>query len=174
MNIYLYIKQCSHCNLKYFGKTKRDPYKYNGSGSHWKNHLKKHKAKPETIELFEFQNQKEATGFALQFSEYNCIVTSDLWANKIPEDAIAGGSAKGHRLGMPGTRGHLGHKHSEETKAILALKSTGRTHNRGRVHTEQTKRNMSQAHLGKKLSEEHKTSMRGPRSKRSNINCASA
>jgi hypothetical protein len=41
----LYIKQCSHCDLKYFGKSvRRDIEDYEGSGIKWKNHLKKHEA----------------------------------------------------------------------------------------------------------------------------------
>jgi len=43
----LYIKQCPHCGLKYFGKTKSENIeKYPGSGTYWSNHLKKHKVEP--------------------------------------------------------------------------------------------------------------------------------
>lgn len=38
----LYIKKCSHCDVKYFGKTTSDDVEnYKGSGKKWKNHLKK-------------------------------------------------------------------------------------------------------------------------------------
>lgn len=37
----LYIKQCPHCNLKYFGKTHYENIeRYFGSGKRWLNHLK--------------------------------------------------------------------------------------------------------------------------------------
>ena len=43
MIIYLYIKQHSITNLKYFGVTKKkDPFKYMGSGTYWNRHISKH------------------------------------------------------------------------------------------------------------------------------------
>jgi hypothetical protein len=93
MSIYLYIKQCSHCELKYFGKTQNpNPYDYKGSGKYWLEHLKKHKAKFLTLNVYFFEDQKEATAFALRFSEYNCIVESSLWANLKYENARDGGA----------------------------------------------------------------------------------
>lgn len=90
MAIYLYIKQCDHCGLKYFGRTiKSDPYKYEGSGVKWKRHLKKHKSQQTTLELFQFENQQDATEFALDFSIKNNIVESKDWANMIPETALS-------------------------------------------------------------------------------------
>ena len=47
MTIYLYHKHCSHCGLKYFGRTIRpNPYKYLGSGRKWKAHIKKYELTP--------------------------------------------------------------------------------------------------------------------------------
>ena len=46
--------------------------------------------------------------------------------------------------------------HSEATKRKLSEYMTGDTRNRGRVHTEESRRNMSKAHIGKKLTEEAK------------------
>jgi len=93
MNIYLYVKQCSHCDLKYFGKTEQDnPYVYGGSGVYWKSHLSKHNAKHITLETFHFTNQHEATEFALKFSKENNIVESDLWANLREENGLDGGN----------------------------------------------------------------------------------
>ena len=42
MIIYLYVKTHRKTGLKYLGKTKKDPFVYQGSGVHWKNHLNKH------------------------------------------------------------------------------------------------------------------------------------
>jgi hypothetical protein len=87
--IYLYIKQHSLTGLKYFGKTIRDPYKYDGSGVHWQRHINKHgKEHVQTLEVFEFTDQETAKNFALEFSSNNNIVESLDWANKIPEDAL--------------------------------------------------------------------------------------
>lgn len=100
MTIYLYVKQHSVTGLKYFGKTtKADPYKYRGSGHHWLRHIKKHGIEfIETIELYEFQDQEEATKFALEFSKKHQIVESPEWANLIVENATDGGSEKGQNL----------------------------------------------------------------------------
>lgn len=86
MTIYLYIKQCSHCGLKYFGKTiKKNPYKYKGSGLHWKSHIKKHNASIETVNLWAFENEEECTNFAIRFCEDNNVIESSDWANLILE-----------------------------------------------------------------------------------------
>jgi hypothetical protein len=88
MTIYLYVKQCSHCNLKYFGKTIQDPFKYKGSGKYWSYHIKKHaNNKVINCDVFSFNCQNEANKFALNFSEKNDIVNSKDWANLIVEDA---------------------------------------------------------------------------------------
>jgi len=89
--IYLYVKKCSHCDKKYFGKTyAKDPYSYSGSGVHWKRHLKAHDAFHQTIQIWKFLSQAEATHFAEKFSSYNNIVESSEWFNLIPENALDG------------------------------------------------------------------------------------
>ena len=42
MITYLYHKRHGITGLNYFGKTVRNPYKYNGSGLYWKRHLAQH------------------------------------------------------------------------------------------------------------------------------------
>ena len=99
MTIYLYIKQCTHCGLKYFGKTTNENPYYLGSGKYWLRHLKLHGRKNIiNIEIYTFDNENEAKAFALMFSEYNCIVESKLWANIIIENAVDGAPTghKGH------------------------------------------------------------------------------
>jgi hypothetical protein len=39
---YLYIKQHTITGKLYFGKTVRNPITYNGSGTHWVNHINKY------------------------------------------------------------------------------------------------------------------------------------
>jgi len=92
MFIYLYVKQCSHCNLKYFGKTiQKNPETYKGSGIRWLNHIKKHKATPINLELYSFENTIDANIFALKYSEEHNIVESNEYANLKFEDALEGG-----------------------------------------------------------------------------------
>ena len=95
MTIYLYIKQCTHCDLKYFGKTRTEdpqyPYKYSGSGVRWSRHLKAHNIKhPKTLQVFSFEIQREAEHFAFYFSKENNIVESKEWANLQEENAKDG------------------------------------------------------------------------------------
>ncbi len=100
---YLYIKQHSVTGLKYFGKTGRDPYKYNGSGTHWKNHLKKHGKQIETIWVHLFNDINELISSAITLSEIFDIVDSNFWANMRIEDGLSGGdtsTSENYKKGM--------------------------------------------------------------------------
>ena len=89
---YLYIKQHSVTKLKYFGKTCRNPYKYNGSGQHWMPHLKIHGSKHViTNQVFgPFTDAAIISKFALAFSAEHDIVASKDWANMEPENGLNG------------------------------------------------------------------------------------
>ena len=154
MTIYLYIKQCTHCELKYFGKTTKNPYSYKGSGKYWLRHLKSHGVKPETLEIYTFDNENEAKTFALMFSEYNCIVESKLWANLKPENALDGFT--------PGV------KHSFETKEKISksLIWQGVGKGNGKKLSKEAKEKMSISRKGKpshrkgkKVSQEQKAKL---------------
>ena len=98
MTIYLYVKQHSVTRLKYFGKTtKQNPFKYNGSGKYWLEHIKKHgKNQVKTLEIWGFDDQELCTEFALKFSEDNNIVNDKneqgkkIWANLRLENGVDG------------------------------------------------------------------------------------
>lgn len=101
MIIYLYIKQHSVTNLKYFGKTISNPFKYNGSGKLWKKHIKKYgKEHIKTLEVWSFDNQEMCTNFALKFSVDNNIVESKEWANIVPEKGKDGGNSIGRKCSL--------------------------------------------------------------------------
>ena len=88
----LYIKQCSHCGLKYFGKsTRRDLETYRGSGTRWNVHLKKHRAKAIHLWNSEWYSDTSIVNFARKFSIMNKIVESNTWANLRIEDGLEGG-----------------------------------------------------------------------------------
>jgi len=153
MIIYLYIKQCSHCNLRYFGKTtKTDVYEYLGSGLRWKRHLKYHKVKPKTNQIWSFDSVKEANEFALDFSYKHNIVESDEWANLQIENAIDGAVpgialSENHRNRV--SEGLKGHRHSEESKKKMSLSRKGKSNGRlGIPHSEETKKKMSDSRMG--------------------------
>lgn len=89
--IYLYVKQHKTTGLKYFGQTHtKDPYTYKGSGTYWKRHLNKHGFEIDTINVWEFNSQDDATAFAINFSIENKIVESKDWANLDIENAKQG------------------------------------------------------------------------------------
>ena len=162
MTIYLYVKHHTKTGLKYFGKTEKpDPYKYKGSGVYWKPHINKYGTQfVETIQIWEFQDQEEATKFALEFSKQNNIVESNEWANLVIEDALGGGSFS------------KGRNHTEEAKAKmknipkpksvehrLKLAESMKGKNKGKVHSEETKLKMSNARKGFEFSEDAKIKM---------------
>lgn len=89
--IYLYVKLHNQTGLKYFGKTtKKDPYKYKGSGKYWSKHLKVHGNDVCTEIVGIFQSDKECSEFAIKFSKEHNIVESKEWANLRMENGVDG------------------------------------------------------------------------------------
>jgi hypothetical protein len=93
MNVfYLYVKQHNITKLKYFGfTTKRNPFKYKGSGLYWKRHLRKYGNNFSTIEIWGFDTIELCKYFAIKFSADHSIIESKEWANLKTEDAGNGG-----------------------------------------------------------------------------------
>lgn len=88
--IHLYIKRHRETGLQYFGVTKQNPFAYQGSGLRWRRHLKKYGTNIETLIVYSFNCQLEATKFALEFTDKYKITESSNWANIVPEDAKPG------------------------------------------------------------------------------------
>jgi hypothetical protein len=142
---YLYIKQHSVTKKKYYGKTTRDPYKYNGSGPYWVKHIKKHgKEHIVTLWVSELYHDTSIVEVALQFSSDNDIVNSDEWANMKPENGLDGGSEKGKKRGPRKKSGKPRKPRSDK----------------GNIRSEEAKANMR-----KPRSEEAKVNMRKPKPK---------
>jgi hypothetical protein len=115
----LYIKELA--GIKYFGKTSRNPYKYFGSGTIWKDRIKKYgKDNIKTLWVSEiFYDPQQIHDHALNFSKENRIVESDNWANMKPEDGLTGGRpGKGRK--QPGAG-----KKSWETKVQKGTPKVG-------------------------------------------------
>lgn len=88
----LYIKQCSHCHLKYFGKSsQKDLHNYRGSGIYWTKHLDRHNASSKHLWNSEWYYDTSIIRFAKKFSAINNIVESNEWANLRIEDGMDGG-----------------------------------------------------------------------------------
>lgn len=200
----LYIKQHSITGLKYFGKTtKKDPYKYNGSGVHWMRHIKKH-GREYIVTLWVSEPYTESdiiSEFALKFSKDNNIVESNDWANLMPENGLDGGC--NGRIITAETRAKLssritseetkakqsaalkGKPKSEEHKAKLSAASTGRSKSeehkakmadaqKGKTASEETKAKMSAASTGRTHSDDSKAKMRKPKSEETKAKMSAA
>jgi len=116
---WLYVKKCSHCDLKYFGTTVRaNVERYRGSGSRWVAHLQRHKAKAITIakRFYESHQREECMRRAIEFSKEHDIVASREWANAHVETgalAVNGGW-------------FVGNQHSKKTLKIISQSNKGK------------------------------------------------
>lgn len=139
MPIYLYVKTHNTTGFKYLGKTiSNDPHLYQGSGTVWKRHIKKHGYNVTTVILLETNDPSELKEVGIYYSNLWNIVKSKGFANIIPETGDGGA--------MPWTA-------ESRQKVSNALK--------GRKHTKEAKKNYSKAqqnqehrqHLSKKTKE---------------------
>jgi hypothetical protein len=148
---YLYIKQHSITGLKYFGKTIKDPLKYNGSGVYWTNHIKKHGRKHiiTTWVSEPYIDSDAIVEYALTFSRDNNIVESKLWANMEPENGLNGGSAgkPAWNKGKPSPKKGIPiGPHSAETRQKM---SDARKGMKLGPHSDESKQKISDANKGK-------------------------
>ena len=88
---YLYKKTHKTTNLKYLGFTRKDPYKYKGSGTHWLLHLRKHGSDVDTEILHETTDRNKIQELGEYYSKLWNIVQSSDWANLKPESGEGGG-----------------------------------------------------------------------------------
>ena len=160
---YLYIKQHSITGKLYFGKTVKNPLKYNGSGKHWKSHIKAHgKSHVETLWYCLFHDEDNIKEFSLNFSKEQNIVESNLWLNLIPENGLDG-SSPGSKLATPRK------KKSKEDCLKISIALKGRTRP---PFSDEHKLNISKTKIGiirTPFSDEHKLKMSISASKPKNI-----
>jgi hypothetical protein len=165
---YLYVKEHKITKLKYFGfTTKRNPFKYKGSGLYWTRHLKKHGSHFNTIEIWGFDNHDLCRDFAIKFSNENNISESTEWANLKTEDATNGGilgSISRAKIGSANKGRHKGKTYEEihgaekarELRKIRSEKTKGKNNKGvnnpmfGRKHSDELKRKLSEERTGLK------------------------
>jgi hypothetical protein len=151
----LYIKQCPHCGLKYFGKSvRKDIDYYQGSGRRWKGHLKKYKVKPVHLWNSDWYYDTSITRFAIKFSKLNKIVESTTWANLKDEDGLDtfnfnlyNGSERhieNARKSMIKNRKAFSGTHTEKTRLLISEK------NKGRIVSNETREKLSKNNFSKK------------------------
>lgn len=117
--IYLYVKIHNKTGLKYLGKTtKKDPYKYKGSGVYWLKHIKKYGYDVTTKILFVSNDIIEFEKVSLQYSYIYNIVDSPEWANLQEENGKDGAPV-----------GHIGCVFTEEQKQLFSENSLKRWSN---------------------------------------------
>lgn len=91
---FLYVKTHMKTGLKYLGYTKRDPYKYKGSGKRWLNHLNFHGNDVWTNIIFKTEIKEEILTEGIKYSKLWNIVASKEWANLIIEQGDGGDTSK--------------------------------------------------------------------------------
>ncbi len=88
---YLYEKTHNVTGLKYLGYTQRDDYdSYQGSGTYWNLHIKKHGYDVTTELIRACKTKQELEAFGLFCSKVLNVVQSEEWAN-LKEECGAGG-----------------------------------------------------------------------------------
>lgn len=147
---YLYIKYCSHCDLRYLGQTIRDPFKYKGSGTRWKKHIKKHNASIHTEVIGIYDTKELLAEAGIFYSKLYNVATDNRWANLVEESG--GGftflnTLDGYRLKIAeGCR-----KRSQNPEYIQALKD--------RWKCPEFRQKMAQANSAKKRGPEYKAKL---------------
>lgn len=162
MTYYLYIKTHNRTGLKYLGQTSSsDPYSYRGSGTRWKNHIKKHGYDVSTEILLETDDKNLIKEMGIEYSKRFNIVESTEYANLKIEEGDGGWShwdsletrSKGGKIGGASLP-------SDETKIKISASVTGEKNARfGKSISEEHRKNLSKSKTGKKLSNEHKISI---------------
>lgn len=86
MIIYLYVKTHNKTGLKYLGKTTRkDPFKYLGSGKWWLRHLSKYGNDITTAILLATEDKEDIKQTGIFFSKLWGVAKSKEWANIVIE-----------------------------------------------------------------------------------------
>ncbi len=148
---YLYIKTHNVTGRKYLGYTSKDPLKYNGSGTLWKLHLRKHGNDVTTEILAECKNKNDIRRLGEYYSDLYNVVEDDNWSNLKPETGDGGSP--------PGT--NLGRKHTDNTRKLISERMKGKPNPaNSRPRTEAEKEHLRKVNLGKKLSAETVEKMR--------------
>ena len=121
MTVYLYAKQHRSTGMRYFGKTKNNPYTYKGSGTYWLRHLKIHGNDVETTWVHAYEDESILKREAEFLSAVYDIANSKEWANLTFENGLDGKfDNSGSNNGMYGKR------HTEEVKKAHSERMKGR------------------------------------------------
>ena len=92
---YLMIKTHKKTGLNYLCQTTRKDYSaYQGSGIHWKRHIKKHGYEVDTVVIQRCYTKTALASWGLFYSNLWSVVDSNKWANLKPEEGDGFASGK--------------------------------------------------------------------------------
>jgi hypothetical protein len=157
--IYLYLKTHKITGKKYFGKTVRNPFTYKGSGTYWKEHLRRYGNFVDTQIIFQTECKKELKDKAMYYSNLWNIVENNEFANYVPEMGDGGDTSNSPKY-QEWLETVARNKNSEYNKMLSEkMKKNNPIFNpevAKKVHNEETYRKIGLAHKGKTISEEQK------------------
>ncbi len=84
--VHIYRKTHKKTGKMYIGRTQQDPYRYEGSGRAWREHLKEHGYDMDTEILFSSDKQAEVKQFCIDFAVGNEYWKEDAYFNECRED----------------------------------------------------------------------------------------
>ena len=97
---YLYKKTHRQTGIKYLGQTRKDPFRYKGSGVDWTTHIQKYGYDVNTEILLETTDKIEMITMGLYYSNLWNVVKDTTWANRIPESGGGPGGVIGRDRGQ--------------------------------------------------------------------------
>jgi hypothetical protein len=161
--IYLYLKTHNITKKKYLGKTVKNPYKYSGSGTYWREHLRRYGNDVTTKILFETESKEELVKKALQYSNLWDVANNPEFANTIPEMGDGGDTSQ-----SPAYQKYLNEVHKNPNSQInkivsKRMREENPMHNREivkKVFSAENIKKRAMGKVGKKCSDEHKNSVR--------------
>ena len=102
---YLYVKTHNKTGLKYLGQTTaQDPYKYQGSGDRWTNHIAVHGYNVNTVIIQKCYTKSALKSWGLYYSNLWSVVESKKWANLKPEEGQGGWGGEQNPNNLPGAK----------------------------------------------------------------------
>lgn len=122
--IYLYVKTHNKTGLKYLGKTKHNPHKYQGSGTYWKRHIKKYGYDVTTEIVFQSDDIQTFKQKCIYYSILWNIVESSEWANLVEENGVGGSNSRSAKLAWETKRNNGTHNNSHTAEALAKCKQT--------------------------------------------------
>jgi len=160
--IYLYLKKHNKTNKKYLGKTVQNPHKYLGSGTYWKEHLRRYGEDVSTEILFQTESNEELKEKAIYYSELWDVANNAEFANTVPEAGDGGDTSKSPAYQkylneiQRNPNSDVNKKNRERMKKNNPMH---RPETVERVFSEQNNRKRAMAKVGKELSWDHKRSI---------------